>query len=245
MKRAMFITVSGALALLMTAVPARSQSDLNSIRLFQSYFFDAPITGVTYGDFGLSHSSYDGGSVLVIGGQGGHPINQKVEIQAQLGLISANPDVGDGQSGLSDLGVYGRYFLSDNGATQYSAGGHLSLPIGSEDVGESNMDIGAFGAVRHILDNGMVITGTAGLISVEMYDERETTLRLGAGAIYPHSEQIHFVGEFVMQTELDFTMLSAGVDYAMGNRRVRGMLGLGLDDGAPDIQILGTYGLNF
>jgi len=44
---------------------------------------------------------------------------------------------------------------------------------------------------------------------------------------------------------MDFMMLSGGVDYNMGNVRYRGALGLGLDDGAPDFQILASYLLQF
>ena len=36
-------------------------------------------------------------------------------------------------------------------------------------------------------------------------------------------------------------MLSGGVDYNMGNARVRGALGIGMDDGAPDFRIMGGY----
>jgi hypothetical protein len=244
MRKAMWVSLIGMLAFFIAA-PVQSQSDLNSVRLFQSYFFDAPITKVNYGDFGLSHSSYDGFSILVIGGQGGYALNKKVEIQAQLGYVNASPEEGDGQSGLSDLDVYGRYFISDNRKTQISAGGYLSLPVGSEDVGQSTMDIGGFGALRHKLDNGMVVTGTAGLISLEWGDDREMTVRIGGGAVYPYSKVMSFVGELVMQTEVDYTMLSAGVDYRMGSGRLRGSLGLGMDDGAPDFQIFATYGLNF
>ncbi|NQT25760.1 hypothetical protein HQ585_10415 [candidate division KSB1 bacterium] len=245
MKRAILGSVIGMLVLLFMAAPVWSQSDLNSVRLFQSYFYDAPITKVTYGDFGLAHSSFDGGSSLFIGGQGGYGLNEKIEIQAQLGYLSWSFDDFDGQSGLADLDVYGRYFISNNGKTQISAGGLISLPIGSEDVGQSSMDLGGFGALRHNLKNGMVVTGSLGLISLEAGDEREMTIRLGAGAIYPHSKEMAFVGEFVTQTEIEYTMLSGGVDYLMGNGRIRGALGIGLADGAPDLQITATYGLNF
>lgn len=245
MKKNLLYVVAGLSGLLLITASAWSQSNLNSVRLFQSYFIDAPISKVNYADFGLSHSGYDGWNLLLIGGQGGYAVNEKLEIQARLGYVNVKPDDFDGESGLSDLDVYGRYFLSDNGKTQISAGGYLSLPIGSEDVGQSTMDLGGFGALRHNLKNGMVVTGSVGLISLEQGDDREMTIRLGAGAIYPHSKTIKFVGEFVMQTEIEYTMLSGGVDYLMGNGRLRGALGIGLDDGAPDLQLIVSYGLNF
>ena len=71
--------------------------------------------------------------------------------------------------------------------------------------------------------------------------KHETSLNIGAGAIYPINEQLNLVGELFMQSEGDYMMLSGGVDYNLGSGRIRGALGLGLDDGAPDIKIMGGY----
>jgi len=80
---------------------------------------------------------------------------------------------------------------------------------------------------------------------LEESTERDNYLTLGAGIIYPTSKNLAIVGEWVLKTEMDFMMLSGGVDYNMGNVRYRGALGLGLDDGAPDFQILASYLLQF
>lgn len=228
----------------------------DNVRLFQNYFYDTPISSAPYVQPGLAYGSYDGFSTMDLGAQGGYVVNPTLEIQGKLGYVSWKPEKGDGESGLSDLAIYGRKLISDNKNTQFAAGGMITLPIGSEDVGQGHLNFGGFGAVRHKLESGMVITGTIGLIFYEYktyeydyqtmtYDEkkeRDNYLNLGAGVLYPVNKQTCIVGEFSMQSEGDYTMLSGGVDYTLKNgAKVRGALGLGLDDGAPDLLIMGGY----
>jgi len=217
----------------------------DDIHLFQSYFFDATISQRPYFEGGLSYSDFDTASVLAIGGQGGFPINKKLEVQAALSYINISPEQGDGQSGISDLSLYGRYNLSNNGKTIFSAGGMITLPVGSEDVGKGNTNFEGFGAVRHKLQSGLTLTGTAGLLFFKNWeDDYDTSFNIGFGGIYPVNNLLAVVGEFNMQTEGDYMMVSAGVDYKLSKGHVRGALGLGLDDGAPDIQIYGSYLVN-
>jgi hypothetical protein len=216
----------------------------DEVKLFQNFLMDAPITTVPYGEGGLLYDSYDYASLFTLGIQGGYPINPKLEIGGKLGFISFNPEVGDGSSGLTDLGAYGRYNVYP-GKTNISAGGYITLPIGSEDAGQGRFDIGAFGALRHPLNNGMIITGILGLHSFD-YANRETSLQIGAGTIYPSSKQINIIGELNIWTNIDFILLSGGVDYKLNNgAKVRGSLGLGLDDGAPDIRFTASYLMAF
>ena len=113
----------------------------------------------------------------------------------------------------------------------------------------------------------MVITGTLGLDFYEVkkftvgdykivngevvYDTKEetdyeTSLVLAGGLIYPHSEQLNFVGEAVLRTEGDYFLISGGADYKLqSGGRVRGALGIGLDDGAPDFSLLASYLMPF
>ncbi|NIA30185.1 MAG: hypothetical protein GWP06_09770, partial [Actinobacteria bacterium] len=181
------------------------------------------------------------------------------EVDASLNFISFSPDQGDGQSGLSDLLVSGRYkIVSDN--VHIAAGGFITLPIGKEGVGASKLNFGAFGALRYPLENGMIITGTLGLdfyetkksggvklvngalVVEEEKTEYENTLVLGGGVIYPVNDQLSAVGELNLHTEGDYMLLSGGADYVLNsNSRVRGALGIGLDSGAPDLQLLASY----
>ena len=102
------LSVTVVVALLFV-LPLYGQDNLNNVHLFQSYFYDAPITQSIYGEGGLSFSTYDNFNNLAIGVQGGYPLNEKVELGTELRFINWSPDKGDGQSGISDLGVYGRY----------------------------------------------------------------------------------------------------------------------------------------
>lgn len=231
--------------------PIHAQN-LNNVKLFESYFFDTPITQVTYGEGGLRYGTYDSdryyqGTATKIGVQGGYPVNEKIEVDADIDYLSFSPEQGDGQSGLSDLAVYGRYLLKADKTNSFSAGGMLALPIGSEDVGQGNFDFGVFGAMRHQLGNEVIITGSAAVIFDEYKmgneTERKTYLRLGGGAIYPMNPTTAIVFECVMQTQWDYSLASLGVAHQMGENTLRGAIGFGLDNGAPDFSIIAKYAI--
>jgi len=239
---------------IMLAMPLQAQN-LDGVRLFQSYFFDAPIAGAGYGQGGLTYSGYDGFSSFSLGVMGGYPINPQIELGTQIHYLSWSPDKGDGQSGISDLDIFGRYNIFNQNQTNISAGAMVTLPIGSEDVGQGNLNFGAFGAIRHSLNSNVTLVGTIGLMFYEKteYDfnfdtfelEEKTSydnyLNIGAGAVYQINPQLNLVGELNIKSEGDFMMLSAGVDYALGSGSVRGALGIGLDDGAPDLMLMAGY----
>jgi hypothetical protein len=237
-----------------TATPNTS-----NVHLFQSYFFDAPVASSGYGEGGLMYSSYEYLNTFGLGVQGGYPINDKIEVGTQLFYLNYSPEQGDGQSGISDLGVYGRYNIYNQNQTNFSAGGLVTLPIGSEDVGQGNLNFGFYGAVRHLLSNGLTLAGNLGLIfyetkevefnpntfKIEEKTSHESYLNLGLGAIYPINTQFNIVGELNFHSEGDYMMLTGGADYLLGSGRLRGALGLGLDDGAPDFMLMGSYSIGF
>lgn len=220
-----------------------SSSTLNDVRLFQSFFEDAPIAKTNYVQPSFSYSDYEAMSVMTIGAMGGHPFSPKMDLGGELHYASYSWEhVDDGESGITDLGLYGRYNLKSEKDQVVSVGAKLTLPIGSEDIGQGNMNFGGYGAYRKALSGGMVVTATAGLYFYEVGDDRENFIRLGGGLIKQMNKKTNLVGEFVMQTEFDYMMLSGGVDYAMSNgAKLRGGLGLGLDDGAPDLMLMAGY----
>jgi hypothetical protein len=234
--------------LMIISASAMAQSGTDQVRLFQSYFFDTPIATANHVQPGLSHSSYEHSSVLTIGANGGYVVNPKLEVLGGLNYTSISYDYDnvDGQSGLSDLTLVGRYKLTEGKPTQFAAGALLTLPIGSDDVGGGNFDFGAYAAVRHPLNNGMVVTGNVALLLVETVnskgeDDRDTSLELAGGVIYPMNNQMNIVGELTIKGDKDYMLLSGGVDYVMGKGRLRGALGIGLDDKDPDFQIMAGY----
>jgi hypothetical protein len=258
MKKSIFTTI---LILLFTTGFLRAQNgdNLDNIHLFQSFFRDATIAPGLYGEGVLQFSDYDGANISDIFPRGAMPINPQIEIGGRIGFRNISPDVGDGQSGITDLLVNGRYQFKPGQPTQMSAGGYLTLPIGEEKIGEGNLDFGAFWAIRHDLQ-GLQITGTAGLDFIETttttYNNltnqfekdtsHKTSLNLGGGLIYPLSEALNLVPELVIQTETNYTALSGGIDYLLqGGGRLRGALILGLDNGAPDLALAFSYFMSF
>ncbi len=239
-------------------VPLHAQSNLDNVRLFQSYFFDAPIAKAGYGQAGLMYANYDFWNSFRIGVMGGYPLNDKIELGTQLHFVNYSPDKGDGQSGISDIDVFGRYNVFNQDKTNISAGAMVSLPIGSEDVLEGNLDFGAFGAIRHGLSPQMAVVGTLGLMFYETKEIKfnpntfemeentsyESYLNIGAGLIYSVNKQFNVVGELNIRSKGDYMLLSGGVDYLLGSGCLRGGLGLGLDDGAPDFMLMAGYQLS-
>lgn len=232
--------------------------DTENVHLFQNFFHDATVAKTPYGAAGLGYSSYDAFSEIDGEVVAGYPVNEKVEVGVGLRYMNWSPEDGDGQGGLADPYITGRYLIKP-GPTQIAAGGYATLPIGSEDVGQGHLNFGAYGAVRHQLEK-MTITGTVGLNFYEIeklgdFDfetgefkketDRENYLSIGAGVIYPVNDALHVIGELNMKTDIDYMLLSGGVDYNMGNVSYRGALGIGLDDGAPDLQIMASYLLHF
>jgi len=252
MKKTILSVVLAVLAI----VPLYAQSD--NVRLFQSYFYDAPIAKTGYGQGGLMYANYDLWNNFRVGVMGGYPLNDKIELGTQLFFVNFSPDKGDGQSGISDIDVFGRYNVFNQDKTNISAGAMISLPIGSEDVLEGNLDFGAFGAARHALSSQISLVGTLGLMFYEKKDvkfnydtfklEEKTSydsyLNIGAGLIYAINDQLNVVGELNIKSEGDYMLLSAGMDYALGTGRLRAGLGLGLDDGAPDLLLMAGYGIS-
>lgn len=227
----------------------------DEVRLFQSYFYDSPISQTNHVQPAVEYSSFDGGSSFQLGANAGLAVNQKLEVQGLFRYLSLSPDEGDGESGLSDIWLFGRYNVHQNESTEISAGGLVSLPVGKEEVGQGHLNFGGFAALRYALDNGMVIAGSVGLIfyeitkyemdtdsmELEEEEEYESSLRIAGGFIYPVNEETSMVGELAMEDESEFMMVSGGVDHNIGRGRVRIALGAGLDDGAPDLMVMAGF----
>lgn len=244
--------------------PLFSQKTMDDVHLIQSFFRDTPITSQPYGEGGIDFNNYENASMFGLGVRGGYPINEKIEANVGLRFLNFNydvpkniPGVKDSESGLSDLIVGARYLLSPN-TTKIAAGGFVTLPVGSEDIGQGKLNFGAFGSLRHPINEQIVVTGAVGFdflesktveyndFKLEEKTEYELSLHISGGGIYALNEALSLIGELDLMTEGDYMLVSAGADYKLSNLgRVRGALGIGLDDGAPDFQILGSFLYNF
>jgi hypothetical protein len=259
--------VTLAAALIVGVGISQAQNKADDVRLFQTFFEDAPITTTPYGDAYFRYASFGkkrgDASVIEVAAQSAFPVIEKLQVGGMLAFRSISPDQGSGESGITDLTVSGRYQVLP-GATAISVGSSLTLPIGSEDIGESNFDIHFFGSLRHNVPSGLAITGTFGLeldettvttvrfnpntgdFDTSTDSDRQTAVLIAGGVVYPLPSGLSLVGEFNLRTEGDHAMLSGGVDYKLrAGGRLRGVLGLGLDDGDPNIAFQFGYYMGF
>ncbi|NTW50464.1 MAG: hypothetical protein HGB19_12190 [Chlorobiales bacterium] len=217
--------------------------------LFQTFFEDASVNRNTYLQPFFSFSDFDGANALQFGAQVMFPIDGRFQLGGELSIINIDTKYGDGETGISDLKFVGRYSL-ETGRTKVALGGYLTLPTGKAEVGQDNVNFGFFGAVRHPLANRLALTGTAMLEFIETVNrygknDHKAGLVLAGGLIYQASSTVDLIGELDIKTAGDRSMFSAGVDYSTGGGRLRGGLGLGLDDGAPDIMLFVGYLISF
>lgn len=143
------------------------------VRLFQSFFTDARISGRPYLGGAASAQDYSAGNTIGLEAMAGYTFTPQVELQGRVGFLRTSPDGGDGSSGLTDLLVTGQYLFDDlplndaGDVIDISVGGYADLPIGEEDIGGSTFDLGVFGALRHNINDDLALTGNVGLDFVE------------------------------------------------------------------------------
>lgn len=230
------------MVLLMVSVVSNlyaQNSTLDDVHLFQSYFRDAPVAGDIYGEAVFNYADFDFNRRMTFGAQGGYGLSENIEIAA--GVYYRRIDFGEPgtESALADIPVYGRYnFVNEE--TKFSAGAYATLPVGDDIIGEGDLDFGVFAAVRHPASDEVVLTGTLGIDFLETGIDREASLNLGAGVIYAASDRASIVSELSIQSDIDYSAFSCGLDYKLGeNLRFRAGLLLGVDDAAPDYGLTG------
>ncbi len=218
------------------ACTAHAQPDA---RNFQNFFKEGTHVGSFYGDVGLNYSDNNGANVIDIGAQVGFPVSRSFELGLDLVYISVDPELGNNFGGLSDLGVTGRLLVSSRNVTQISVGGGLTLPVGDEDVGQGDVDLNVFGALRHAANPTLAITGVFGIEFIEVGDDYDYSLRLAGGVVYQSDPDLQFLAELTFLTDRDWALLTLGADYRLRNgNRLRPAFGFGIDDGSPDLVLL-------
>ncbi len=213
----------------------------DDVKLFQNFYKDATVTNKFYIDPGVIYQNYENESVFDIGAQSGFRLVNRFEMN--LGLAFRTYSNGDSETGLSDLRVGGRYQFRGifSSATAFAAGGFLTLPIGKEEVVQQLFHFGAFAAMRHALNRGFILTGSLGIDFWDNRDGHDASLHLAIGSIIPVNAKLSIVPELNMNTDPDYLNLTGAVDYKLKqSMRLRGGIGLGLDDGAPDFTLLGS-----
>ncbi len=243
----LLITALSAAPTLGQDQPASRLQAFDHVQLLENFFIDATRNDSFYGEPYFLFADAGAGSAIGIAGRAGLPITPDFQLGGEFGFASVDPDQGDGESGITDFRLAGRYNFRTTSDTQIAAGGFVTLPLGSEDIGEGNTDVGAFGAVRHPVSEKVALVGSAGLYLIETPtgpddSERDASLALGGGAVFQTSARLHWLAELTIQTEGDIALLSGGADYRLAaGGHLRGQLGLGLGDGSPDVQLRVGY----
>jgi len=250
-------------ALILLLVPtfafAQGANFMDNVRPFMSFIEDAAVTENMYGEGQFQYADFEGGSSITIGVQGAYRVMPLMEAGGRFAFASVSPEEGDGESGLLDADIYGRYTVSEGPTMRIVAGGMLNLPIGSDKIGEGTFDFEGFGAMRYAMTKG-VILGHFGLRingSQEIETafgtadvDRELQILLGGGILYPLNEMTTLTGEFDFESaEFDggdsSIQLTPGIDYQLASGlKIRGALALGLSDGAPDMVLMAGVAKN-
>jgi len=184
-----------------------------------------------------------------------------IEFGARLGYEGLNGSSGvpDG-AGISDLDLWAKFHLGPRWLrnADFSFGGLVTLPTGSEDNGQSfdAMRSKLFFAMRYRFSSFMLAAhggiwfnenGTLGGATLN----GQTAPALGVAVLFPMSERLVVIGEAKFEGERfsgvgDDARLLGGVNWKplpWGSFRLA--LSAGLTDGAPDAQFLGSWMINF
>lgn len=212
----------------------------DDVLLFQSFFRDVRISSTLYGEGFYNYDNFDFLDITTAGVQLGYGVNSRIEVGTGVYFIDRLPDEVDGESGFADIPVYGRYNFI-NRSTKLSGGLFFTVPVGNEDIGEGNLNFGAFVATRHPASDVVVLTGTLGVDFLDTaIEDYEASLNFGGGVIYRARENFHILGELKVMSDLDYSAISGGIDYRMFEAvRLRANLLLGLDETAPDFGLRG------
>jgi len=239
---------------------APSASQLTSSdRLFAAFAEDATVIQRQWWEAQIELDDYDQADATILRGVVAFQPWKDVELGARMGFGDVDAPGGAGGSGGTDLDIWGKYMLgSDANATDFVVGAGVTVPTGDDASGLGADSFGAslFGALRYKLPR-WVLSAHAGLRMNEDGQvmganlDGQTSAQFGLGGLVPVAQRLTAVGEVWYESErfdgadADFRVLG-GVNWHAGERfTVRGAVGFGLDDGAPDAQLLGGFAARF
>jgi hypothetical protein len=245
------------LLVLLTGIPVIGAADiLQSDRLMQRPEWDGAVMPSSWLDGAVTYEKWESSTVWSLGGTFITSLIDvpKLELGGRMDFMNYDPDNGDGNSGLSDIDVWGKYQVYQDSQNLISVGLLMTLPTGSEEVihphasGEFNLEV--FGAGRFKVSQWLAAIGHLALrqnsdmdikIDSSTYKvEGKTQWAVGGGVIYQVNPQLDLQGELNLASEAydDYendVQLRGGVDFKVNPRLTfRGGLSLGLADGAPD-----------
>ena len=255
--------IVSVLSLLLLTLPAVAQNPTSgSDRLFLAFAEDATVIDESqWWEVQVEFADGDIVDATIVRGIVAIRARPNLEIGGRVGFGNTDtPAPFPDGSGATDLDAWAKYYLgSSSSNTEFAVGGIVTIPTGDDTagLGFDSFGLGAFGSVRHRLERA-IITGHAGLrlngdgmfLGSPGVDGK-TSVHLGGGVIVPLSDQVTAVGELYYEgerfdgAESDVRILG-GINWRVNQRgMVRFAVALGLEDGAPDAQLLGGYAFRF
>ncbi len=242
--------------LLVVPVTGAAQVSPNT-RLLQRVERDGAVFTGAYLDGQFRYQKWDNAKGWLLGPTFAMAIPDlpQLEFGSRVFLVSMDPDHGSSETGIGDIDIWGKYQFIDD-PVLLSAGMLFTLPTGDDDVihynatGEFNVEL--FGAARYYIEDSVALIGNTGLRFNADADagkgggefDGEVQFMLGAGVIFEATPELDILGELDFATEAYKDMdsqieLTGGVEYAFTEAFAgRGGIGVGLDDGAPDVELI-------
>jgi len=185
------------------------------------------------------------------------PANRLLEIGGRFNVIRFDPDDYSSENGLGDIELWGKYQFIKTSEYMLSAGLLVTLPTGSEDVvlpsasGEVNVEV--FAAGRFQASRALALIAHVGArqnsdmdVDIGPYDgelDGELQFLAGGGVVFEVAPQLNLQGEINFATEAydeydNDIQFRVGFDYEIRpDLLIGGGTGIGLDDGAPEVEV--------
>jgi len=181
--------------------------------------------------------------------------NRRAEAGLSWGGINVEPESEASHSGVSDLEVYGKYLLSE-APVNLCVGGLVKIPVADsgELLGSGSVDWEGFaalrkdfGAVQAVANVGLRQNGDPDVPGVN----GEASVLAGGGVIFElgkrsfGSLELSYESRRYEGLHSDFRM-TPGMVVRLGERGFfRAGLGVGLSDGAPDLEGIAGFGWGY
>lgn len=231
-----------------TAAPAPADPQPTGVRLFHDWVSDAVFTpGIDFEPI-ADYEMYGGFNRWFAGARMAFWVADGVEAGGRIGWSGVDPDNSDGDTSFADLDLYGRFRIPAEFDGTLAAGGQLTLPTGDRTAGQDNTIVRIFGAVRKELNGSFTFAANLGFeyldYAVGRGNDSVNGLTLGLGSLVPMTDALTLVGEFDLRTSYEYAMLTGGLDFQLPpGGHLRGAVGIGLDDEAPDVEFQASLSL--
>jgi hypothetical protein len=242
---------------LAVAVPASAQStrepvspaysataNLQDVHLFNSWVADAVFTPGVDVEPAFLFSFYDQANLWFGGARTAIWVAPNVEVGGRFGWAGADPDNGPSGSSFGDLDLFARYRMPVDFPGTLAAGTELRLPTGSADAGQDNTFVRIFGAFRQEMAGAFTFTANLAFEYLDFLGDDANGIAVGFGSLIPISGSLTTIVEFNLKTAFEYAIVTGGLDYELPpGGHLRGAVGIGLNDEAPDVELQIALGL--